>query len=1029
MSEHRSRDRRSHVTVRPARGSVDLSTLSGDSHDDRRSEFTVLDPLLRKAESLDADEPSSDPVTAPVELLVTQHPSRGISYTVSLSESISGPRRSAVQRAIEENYYVTGESRPFDFVFTADSPAMFDFIELWPPGAFTAHVPQFPISDAGDIVTALVKWLRSSEKRWVLQVLVAPCAIDRDIHPAHEDDAIVALQVRAAIQTKENGTHRRSKPPTTLEQPPAGTALRMTEAIHRETVLSEMRAAQIQVERAFVAPAAYARGLVFPPSRVSSLTHGIPGTVSPLHAAPSQAVKRIVSPRLPVGTEPDYAPISSGDQSTRFEFDRGCRVGLPESSGAVLTVEANHLQRLQTAEQELLAHRETEAPTFVLSTDPAVQKQCVETYCASRLSEGSSLAAVLDDVEYVSGDTIESVLKASFMDAAQHIAPWLTSESGLYVFDVSATPDPRRSSVALLSRLTRVAARPDTAETQTIPAGNVLYFSSWPPYSSAGTESPVGADLRDALSRVHDAGLFVTLHTLYPEVKVGTLVTDWTRYNRLDRDVQYQSLAQLTRRVDAVLASPAGPVDRLFHEDRMTVANGWSPAEIARQYSDEYWVGVFTAGSVDSHSFAVPVKRLTATGDGADVSLNPEQRTALHATLTGSAATSDEAGGGESDADSAADVNREPGREHAVRAPDDVAITYDDGRDGYVCEQCRGSKRDAQVYERSLDGLMRAVTCCHSLEEVDREALRHVPDPVLGLTDAEIDEHELTRAELRFLTVIYLVQAGECDHALEYDPLTDSGLDIREDLGVSYEVETRLADDGYLVRTNSPSKLYSLTDRGLAAIGVDVETTSELPSMYEQWLRRAATAYFTAEYAIDTEYSVEQDVSCPVAATESTQPSFATLDVAVQAPDGSIVAGVGLWPPVTGIRSPGETAANETRPSEVGDADDVAATDDAIVTYQTLTAVEPDDAVWCVWRQQDGNELVSYLRAASDAGLVSFSHDGYGENVRIQDFDLDEPGITDIMTIKHLLDAINPEWIGSGAEYELAVDESGESDA
>lgn len=978
---------------------------------------------------------SSDPVTAPVELLVTQHPSHGISYTVSLSESVSDPVRSAVQRTITENYHVEGESRPFDFVFSADSSAMFDCIELWPPGAFTTHVPRFPITDAGDIVTALVQWLRSSENPWVLQVLVAPCDVDRDVHPAHEDDAVVALQVRAAVQTPQKGPHQRSPTPTTLNQPPAGTALRMTREMHYETVLSEMKAAQIQGERAFVAPAAYARGLVFPPSRISSVTHGLPGTVSPLHAASSQVVRRIVSPELQVGTEPGYARVSDGEQSARFDFNRVCRVGLPGSSGAVLTVEADHLQRLQTAEQELLAHAETGAPTFVVSTDPAVQKRCVEAFCASRLSPDSSVSAVLDDIQYVSGDAIESLLEASIMDATQRITSWITGEPDLYVLDVSATPKPRRSSVSVLSLLTRVGARRDIAESHSSPVGNVLYFSSWPPSPAGETGSPAGAELRDALSRVHDAGLFVTLHTLYPEVEVGTLVTDWTRYDRFDRDVQYQLLAGLARNVDAVLASPTGPVDRLFHENGVAVTGGRSPVKIADESNGDsdgaYWVGVFTTGGADSHRFAVPVMPLTATRDEVAVSLDTEQRAALHAKLTRSTATSDDAAIAASEpgpeSDPTADMIREPSRSHAVRAPDDVAITYDDGQNGYVCEQCRGAAaRDAEVYDRSLDGLLRAVTCCHSLDDVDRAALRRVPDPELGLTDSEIEDHELTRAELRFLTVIYLIQAGECDYALEYDPLVDSGLDIREDLGMSYEDETRLAEDEYLVRSNNPAKLYSLTEHGLDAIGVDEDTIAELPSMYEQWLRRAATAYLTAEYAADTEYSVEQDVPCPVAATESTQPSFATLAVAVQDPDGSIIAGIGIWPPVTGT---GTADATETQPGVTDDEDDIAATDDAVVTYQTLTAVEPTDALWCVWRQQDGTELVSSLRAASDADLISFSHDGYGENVRIQDFDLDEPGITDIMTIKHLLDAISPAWIGNGTEYELVLDEPGESDA
>lgn len=1035
MSASRLRERRDHVTVQPARGHVTLTELQQGGQDEQRPVQTqqslcnVFDDVLQEADLDVAVEETAEPVTAPVELIVTQDPSRDISYTMSFADGLSKSALSRFRRTVGMNYHVEGDSRPFDVVFGAESPAALEFVELWPPGAFTERVPKFPVTDAGEVVTSLVQWLRVSDQPWALQVLAFPCTVDRDVHPAHENNAVVALQVRAAIQTRgsQERTGRRRSILSALGQPPASTALRMTREVHRETVLSEMMAAQLRVARSFVAPTAFARGVVFPPGRIASLKHGVPGTVSPLDDAPSTAIQRVVSPVLPVGTEPDHVTVPSGTQSHSLQFDHVAQVGLPEHSGTVLKIESEHLQRTHTARQELLAHVSTGAPTFILTTEPGMQQRYVEAYCTSQAGPDSSIKAALDAVEYVSGDAIESVFAASFKEATQRVTSWLTGDSEVYVLDVSDTANPRQSSTRVLSLLTRVGETITPSDSRSAPIGNIVYFSPWPLCPSEQTASVDFPTLLDAVARVHDAGLFVTLHTLYPEVELGTLVTDWKQYGRVERDVKYRQLAMLGQRVDAVLASLGGPVARLFKPDRLAAPAGCSPEAVATTYDSEYWLGTFNTDSEASQSVAVPVQRLTAASDTDGVSLDAAQRATVRAALTTTTPSDDTSVAADTDSDTA--VPTEPGREHAIRELEDIAVTYDYGRAGYVCEACRADGRDAAVYDRSLDGLLDAVTCCHSLSDVDRAALRHVPEPVLGLSDTAIEDHELSRDVLRLLTVMYLVQRGECDHALEYDPVIDSGMDIRQDIGVTYETETQLADEGYLVRTNSPSKLYSLTTRGLTTIGVDPETCEALPSMYERRLRRAVTLYLTAEYNTNSECDVVQELLYPVAATDSAQPSYATLDVAIQAADGSVVAGVGLWPPVTGIAAPDDTDASSSDDAAHADANGVASDDELVVTYQTLVAAAPETALWCVWRQQDGAELVSQLHAASDEGLVTFEQDAYGENVRIQDFGLDEPGITDVMTIKHVLDAIAPEWVGGDEAYELVLAEEGENDA
>ncbi|MFB1066725.1 hypothetical protein [Natrinema sp. H-ect4] len=1011
------RQRRTHFQLQPWNARIDLTQGTGET------ERSPLSIALQTVQSATLTDETTKPITAPLELLAYQQPDGQVTYLFSTSTAITESNTVALRDVLQDNYAVksvNARSAEFDALFDG-IPADAFTTRVRPPVKYSTYVPQYPAVSAGDVVVQLLQRIQAAQQQlpeigtWLVQVLACPWNGTRELPLTADAAGMLSVQIRMVLIPAAGADfqQRLESSDFALAQPPTATKLRLRNYVSDPEFITDTLAARFQPSSSFVAPSAYARGLLFPPSRTTSLFCGVPGTASPLEHCPANAVDRLIKPTVPVGVEP-LPPAGS--------FSKRAVLGLSGTMGRVLKVGAEPQGLQVTAPTDVQALSMAGAPMFAVSTLPGVLRRYGETYTALQ-SGTTSLDVPTGEIEYVGSDRIEPMVEMA--DDVSFFTDRLDETPSLTLLDVSQLDDPAAAATTLLSQLTQAGAAVTPSQSRSEPVGSVVFAAPWPlaPTTDAQTR------LETALQRVDNAELLLTLHTLYPEVEVGTIVTDWDRLDTARRQSAYDQLARIAQVMDLSMLQNGGPVDRLYQHDRLPTVPGLTPLEIKDRNEDSDWNTYVRPHSSSDPPVAIPLSRLTTvTGFDRTVPTDTEytmsrpERTAgaspeptVQTDSAGSAST------GETSSTTADPNTVTIERRHVPRTHADLPVEYDHGQNGYVCQACRAdTETDASVYERSKQGLFKAINCCHTIEEIEREAVRHVPEPVVPSALLEDTAHELSEEEYRFLAVLYVLQTGQFDYAVEYDPVVDSGVDIRDDVGISYQIETRLVEDDYIVRTNNPSKLYSLTDRGLEAIGqTEVQDNEQFHSMFERRLRRAVKLYMTDQYA-ESSAQVKTDLPYDVAATDSRHPSRATLDIVVQADDSTLVAGCGLYTPETDA-----TSAVDQAPA----ASETAAFDDeTVITYQTLAAAKPDTAQWVAWTQADAVALVNELTAAAAADRVTFNADTEKDpdTARVQYFNFDEPGLTDVNTIKHCVDTIEPAWIGQGDTFVLRF--GGETD-
>ncbi len=171
------------------------------------------------------------------------------------------------------------------------------------------------------------------------------------------------------------------------------------------------------------------------------------------------------------------------------------------------------------------------------------------------------------------------------------------------------------------------------------------------------------------------------------------------------------------------------------------------------------------------------------------------------------------------DATSADEPNPDPAVEaaqngsllpHTKRFP--VFLSYDASRRAIQCVEC-GTR-----YNPSEAGIRDAIECCHSLDEVDRDDIPTLTAH-LKLAPDEIRGSPWSPGQLRFIQTVWNAQQGNYSD-LEYDITRDSMVRLREYVGVSVDAVEALVDAG-LIRedTTLPHLLYSVTAAGRDVVG------------------------------------------------------------------------------------------------------------------------------------------------------------------------------------------------------------------
>ena len=147
---------------------------------------------------------------------------------------------------------------------------------------------------------------------------------------------------------------------------------------------------------------------------------------------------------------------------------------------------------------------------------------------------------------------------------------------------------------------------------------------------------------------------------------------------------------------------------------------------------------------------------------------------------------------------------------HTTRLPTSVA--YDEETHALRCIRCENR------YDPSIEGMRRAIECCHMLDAVDRDDIP-ICEFNLKLAPEEIEVSEWSGRQLLFLQAVYNAQQLRYD-PLEYDLLTDSMLRLQEYVGIDSEAVRELLETDLLRHdTDHPHRLYTVTADGRTMIG------------------------------------------------------------------------------------------------------------------------------------------------------------------------------------------------------------------
>lgn len=324
-------------------------------------------------------------------------------------------------------------------------------------------------------------------------------------------------------------------------------------------------------------------------------------------------------------------------------------------------------------------------------------------------------------------------------------------------------------------------------------------------------------------------------------------------------------------------------------------------------------------------------------------------------------------------------------------------VEYNPSLHALECTECTSR------YRPRISGMRRAVECCSSLDEVDRDDIP-ICDVDLKLSSTEVKASNWSSRQLVFCQAVYNAQRGWYD-PLEYDLLTDSMLRLEEYIDIDSESIQQLVDEGLLWHDSDfPYRLYSVNSTGRNAIGESHRRGTDyghgIGDLNESSLHIMAVEigrlYLESEYCEDPDSPVtevipyydvgDDDRVLPVEnvmgdSRTDTPPSDGEndsfrLDVAALDDDGNVR-----------IAIEAERIDNNPRRSIPGD-------------YDKLARLDLTRAIWLVMSREGGHEVLNALREPLEGGPRI--EKSYSQNTSPREFTIDQPGLTDMYTLAHL---------------------------
>lgn len=309
------------------------------------------------------------------------------------------------------------------------------------------------------------------------------------------------------------------------------------------------------------------------------------------------------------------------------------------------------------------------------------------------------------------------------------------------------------------------------------------------------------------------------------------------------------------------------------------------------------------------------------------------------------------------------------------RLPD--CVEYDEKRHAIKCESCQSR------HDPNIDGMKRAINCCHDLDAVDRDDVP-VCEINLKLTAEERAAAALTDRQLCFLQVVHDAQQGHHD-TLEFDLIRDSMMRLKEYLDIDNEAVKELTNSDLLNRDIQPHLLYSVTADGRNVInethragldhgdGVGDLTESSQHIFAVEIARR----YLEAEYVNNDDESVVE-----------TRPYYGVdggrrLDLVGLDADGEIVVAIEA-----------ERSNQDRRSAAPADFDKMAATG-------------CEEAIWVAMSRSKGHEILAALNDPKDGNPRV--EKTYSDGTPFDQVMIDTAGLTDVYAVERLRDELDLE--------------------
>ncbi|MFD1514379.1 ATP-binding protein [Halomarina rubra] len=332
---------------------------------------------------------------------------------------------------------------------------------------------------------------------------------------------------------------------------------------------------------------------------------------------------------------------------------------------------------------------------------------------------------------------------------------------------------------------------------------------------------------------------------------------------------------------------------------------------------------------------------------------------------------------------------------HTRRLPD--AVTYDDAAHALCCASC------SNRYDPSIDGMERAIECCHSMDDVDADDIP-ICEFNLKLTSDEIAASEWSLKQLLFIQAVYNVAQRRYD-SREYDLLYDSMIRLIEYVDIDTDELEALVDAG-LVRhdTDHPHRMYSVSSEGRSIIGEsyrqgldyghgkgDLEESTEHVFgviLGMRLLDQMAADSDSDVVTVEPYYELGEGIlpaDAFMGGSEDAEDAASKyeqrrLDVAGLDEDGNIVATVEV-----------ERVNNDLRRAAPADFDKIA-------------DCEPEEAIWIVMNRKDAHEVLQALNDPLEG--EPRVEKTYSVNTPSHQFNINTPGLTALYPTEFVRDSL-----------------------